>query len=116
MKSILVVIVIMFLAFGQGLENGYCSSESCSDEDNDEYSNMAFIKGGVYTMRTDVPIFVADGEAPARRVHISNFLMDKYEVSNAEFAEFVSATSHTTEAETFGDSFVMDKYLSPETL
>ena len=38
------------------------------------------------------------------------------EVSNAEYAEFVSETSHKTEAETFGDSFVMDKYLSPKTL
>ena len=67
-------------------------------------------------MGTDMPIFVADGEAPARRVHLSNFLMDKYEVSNAEYAEFVAATDHKTEAETFGDSFVMDKYLSSETL
>ena len=42
--------------------------------------------------------------------------MDTYEVSNAQYAEFVAATGHKTEAESFGDSFVMDKYLSQETL
>lgn len=42
--------------------------------------------------------------------------MDKYEVSNEKFGKFVAETSHVTEAETFGDSFVMDRYVSDETL
>ena len=42
--------------------------------------------------------------------------MDKYEVSNAKFKEFIVASGHKTEAETFGDSFVMDKFVSEKTL
>ena len=41
--------------------------------------------------------------------------MDKHEVSNAEFARFAAATGHATEAETFGNSFVLDSALSAET-
>ena len=63
-----------------------------------------------------MPVFVADGEAPARRVQISDFYMDKYEVSNAKFEAFVDATKHKTEAETFGNSFVMDQFLSSDVL
>jgi formylglycine-generating enzyme required for sulfatase activity len=35
---------------------------------------ISFI-GGVFTMGSDLPVFVADGEAPARRVKISPFYM-----------------------------------------
>ncbi len=38
-----------------------------------------------------------------------------HEVSNAEFARFVEDTGYVTEAEKFGDSFVMEFYLSDET-
>jgi sulfatase modifying factor 1 len=65
-------------------------------------------------MGTDVPIFVADGEAPARRVSMSPFYLDVHEVSNAEFNRFVLETGYVTEAETFGNSFVMESFLSDE--
>ena len=78
-------------------------------------NRMILINGGVYTMGTDLPIFVADGEAPARRVDLPNFYMDIHEVSNEDFKMFVKDTGHKTEAETFGDSFVMENYLSEET-
>lgn len=111
-----IFLLFVFKLMSAVLAEDYCSSDSCLDQDQDENPNMAFIKGGYFEMGTDVPIFVQDGEAPARRVHLSNFLMDTYEVSNAQYAEFVAATDHKTEAESFGDSFVMDKYLSQETL
>ena len=111
--SLVLLLVLSQLGTSQEDIEGFCSKDSgCEDGDDD----MVLIHGGVYTMGTDLPIFVADGEAPARRVQISNFLMDKYEVSNARFKEFVDATNHVTEAETFGDSFVMDKFVSEETL
>ena len=66
-------------------------------------SRMVLVRGGVYTMGTDLPIFVADGEAPARRVDVSSFYMDVHEVSNADFKAFVDDTGHETEAETFGE-------------
>ena len=85
------------------------------EADFDRTNHMIFVESGTFTMGTDVPIFVADGEAPARRVAITGFYMDRYEVSNAEFGLFVGATGHKTEAESFGDSFAMDYFLSEET-
>ena len=38
----------------------------------------------------------------------------QYEVSNAEFTRFVQATDYETEAEKFGDSFVVEYFLSDE--
>jgi formylglycine-generating enzyme required for sulfatase activity len=48
-------------------EEGYCSRDEvdCSDENIEEEADMVFIKGGTFTMGTDLPIFVADGEAKA---------------------------------------------------
>ena len=54
-----------------------------------------------------------DGEAPARPVTLPDFYIDKFEVTNSQFSEFVSETQHVTEAEVFGDSFVLDGLLSP---
>lgn len=48
-------------------------------------------------MGTDEPEIQQDGEWPARRVHVSQFYMDWYEVSNAEFEKFVNATGYVTE-------------------
>jgi sulfatase modifying factor 1 len=82
----------------------------------DRKNNMVLINGGTFKMGTDIPIFSADGEGPSRKVSISSFYMDVHEVSNAEFARFISETGYITESETFGNSFVMDYYVSPETI
>lgn len=78
-------------------------------------NEMVFIPAGEFTMGTDEDIMPQDGEGPARRVSISAFYIDKFEVTNAEFGEFVKATEYETEAEKFGDSFVFDQLLSNET-
>ena len=74
------------------------------------------IPAGTFMMGSDTstPGTLQDGEGPARKVHLSEFEIQKYEVSNGEFAEFVRETGYVTEAETFGDSFVLDMLLSPE--
>lgn len=77
--------------------------------------NMIKISAGSYFIGTNDPIFVSDGEGPRREVKLDSFYIDKYEVSNSDFAEFVKATSHKTEAEIFGDSFVFEGLLSDET-
>jgi formylglycine-generating enzyme required for sulfatase activity len=41
-------------------------------------------------------------EAPVHEVHISAFLIDRAEVTNAEFAAFVASTGHVTDAERSG--------------
>ena len=74
------------------------------------------IPAGTFTMGTDnsPTSTLQDGEGPARRVQVSDFEIQKFEVSNDEFAEFVESTGYVTEAETFGDSFVLDILLAEE--
>lgn len=60
-------------------------------------NEMVFIPGGMFKMGTDQPVFVADGEMPARQVKIKSFYLDKYEVSNQEFEIFVKANNYKTE-------------------
>lgn len=81
----------------------------------DRTNQMVLIQGGEFRMGTDKPVFAADGEAPSRNVRVDDFYLDVYEVSNYEFERFVKATGHKTEAETFGDSFVLDSAISEET-
>lgn len=90
----------------------YVHSKSQSKTDT---SSMLLIKGGSFQMGTNEPVFVADGEGPARSVRVNSFYMDTYEVSNANFERFVQETNYVTEAEKFGNSFVFEKSLSEET-
>jgi formylglycine-generating enzyme required for sulfatase activity len=48
----------------------------------------------------------ADGESPCHQVQVSKFAIDATTVTNADFAAFVDATGHITEAERFGYSAV----------
>lgn len=79
-------------------------------------NEMVFIERGTFTMGTNDPIFPVDGENPARKVTVDSFYLDKHEVSNAEFQRFVEETNYVTEAEKFGNSFCLEKYVSEETL
>jgi len=65
------------------------------------------ISGGTFTMGNDGPDAVpGDGEGPARAVTLEPFRIAAGTVSNAEFAAFVRATRHVTDAERAGSSFV----------
>jgi formylglycine-generating enzyme required for sulfatase activity len=70
---------------------------------------MVLLAGGLFLMGTDVAdARLEDGEGPVREVNVHAFLIDKTTVTNQAFAEFVAATSHETEAETFGWSYVFE--------
>ncbi len=86
--------------------------EDGGDRQETRPNEQVFIPGGVFTMGTDSPILPQDGEGPARRVEISDLYMDQFEVSNREFAKFVKELGYVTEAEKFGDSFVLEILLS----
>merc|ERR1712224_224252 len=45
---------------------------------------------------------------------MSGFRMDRYEVSNAKFHDFVAETGYLTDAERMGDSFVAEVYITKE--
>ena len=57
---------------------------------------MVQIPGGEFAMGSDE--FYPD-EAPVRRVTVDRFLIDKYQTTNDQYAEFVEATGYVTVAE-----------------
>ncbi|MEB3322558.1 MAG: formylglycine-generating enzyme family protein [Synechococcaceae cyanobacterium] len=58
--------------------------------------DMVWIPGGVFTMGSDVHY---PEEAPAHRVRVEGFWIDRAPVTNAQFLKFVKATGHVTLAE-----------------
>jgi len=65
-----------------------------------------------FMMGSDGPVeYPADGEGPAHAVRLSPYSIAAHTVTNAEFAEFVSATDHRTDAERFRWSFVFGPFL-----
>lgn len=64
------------------------------------------IPGGTGLVGTDDPILLDDAEGPCRRKKVAPFRIGVTTVTNAQFAEFIEATGHVTEAERFGWSFV----------
>ena len=80
---------------------------------------MVLVPEGTFLMGTDDPHgFPADGEGPVRAIELTSFWIDVHAVSNSRFAEFVDATGHLTDAESYGWSFVFGGLLPddfPET-
>ncbi|WP_392674365.1 formylglycine-generating enzyme family protein [Streptomyces sp. LN785] len=73
------------------------------------------LPGGRFLMGTeDTDGFPADGEGPVREVEVAAFRIAPTTVTNAQFATFVKATGHVTEAEHFGSSFVFTGLLPDE--
>ena len=67
---------------------------------------MVLIPGGSFQMGADDAPF--PHEAPAHRVQIGSFWLDRDEVTNDAFARFVAATGFVSEAERWGWSIVFD--------
>ena len=70
------------------------------DKENKVYEpkpeNMVFVKGGTFLMGSDKHY---PEEKPVHRVTVDGFWIDKYQVTNKAFRDFVSATKYTTVAE-----------------
>ena len=76
---------------------------------------MVPLPGGWFLMGTrDRAGFPADGEGPVRRVWVDAFWIAATAVTNAQFAAFVEATGHATDAERFGWSLVFAGLLPSE--
>jgi sulfatase modifying factor 1 len=77
--------------------------------------DMVKLDGGPFLMGTESDEgFPQDGEGPIRRVTLDPFWIDRYPVSNEQFAEFVRRTGYVTESERFGWSFVFHLHIPPE--
>ena len=61
-------------------------------------NNMVLIPGGKYLMGSDKLEAYTD-EKPVHEVIVDSFLMDKYEITNHQFLQFVNATGYITTAE-----------------
>jgi formylglycine-generating enzyme required for sulfatase activity len=66
-------------------------------------AEMVFVPAGEFIMGSEE---LGDDERPARRVHLDDFWIDRYEVTNERFARFVAATGYQTEAEGRGWGWV----------
>ena len=90
------------VAHGVGLAPGAGSSLA-----GEGGADMALIPAGVFGFGCDRREgHAADGEGPARPVHVDAFHIDRYGVTNRRFARFVAATHYVTDAERIGWSFV----------
>lgn len=58
--------------------------------------------------------YPADGETPVHRVRLDGYWIDETAVSNAQFAAFVRATGHVTDAEQLGVSAVFHLAAAPD--
>jgi sulfatase modifying factor 1 len=68
---------------------------------------LVALSGGRFLMGTDdTEGRPEDGEGPVREVELSPFSIDAAAVTNRQFACFVEATKHETDAEKFGWSYV----------
>ena len=63
---------------------------------NQDRAGMVLISGGTFVMGSDKHY---PEEAPAHRVRVSSFWIDRTPVTNREFRKFVNATGHVTLAE-----------------
>jgi formylglycine-generating enzyme len=73
------------------------------------------LPGGTFLMGSEDPdAHPADGEGPVRRVAVAPFAIGATTVTVAEFAAFVDATGHVTDAERAGWSFVFHAHLPDE--
>ena len=56
---------------------------------------MVLVPAGEFTMGTDDPQ-APDDQRPARKVNVDAFYIDKHEITNAQFKEFVLADAYNT--------------------
>jgi formylglycine-generating enzyme required for sulfatase activity len=92
---------------------GAASADADGTDPEPDTRRMVTVPAGEFRMGTDSDVgFPADGEGPARDVHVDAFRIDQHAVTNAEFLEFVRETGYTTEAEEYGWSFVFEDFLA----
>ena len=57
-----------------------------------------------------------DAEDPIRQVDVKTFYIDRCEVTNQQFLDFVEARGYVSDAELYNWSFVMEPFIKPELL
>jgi len=95
--------------FGTGNSSGNASPDRNSLPATTvvDKKGMVLLPGGTFRMGSDQSAL--PGERPAHEVRVGPFFIDRYEVTQAEFARFVTATNHRTTAEIQGWAPVFDR-------
>lgn len=83
--------VTAYLAFGPGTAGGDPQASPAPSVTPVAKAELAVIGGGTFTMGRDTG---PPEETPAHSVTVQPFMMDRTEVSNTDYAEFVAATKH----------------------
>ena len=107
--QVVIGIAVLAAAIGAGLwwnpiEEGkqhtgaeLAADGSCHPQLNaGEYPGMAFIEGATYSMGAN---YAYPEEGPLHTATVGSFWIDQTEVTNAQFAEFITATGYVTLAE-----------------
>ncbi len=66
-------------------------------------AEMVFVPAGEFVMGSET---LGDDERPVRLVYLDDFWLDRYEVTNEQFARFIEASGYETEAEKQGWGWV----------
>ena len=95
--AIIACITVLFLLYGFAQQTKLTeqSARNCATSDNSS-NEFVLVKGGGFIMGADA---VYPEEGGPRKLFVSPFMLKKTEVTNAEFARFVSETGYITEAE-----------------
>jgi len=79
---------------------------------------MVFIPSGEFLLGSSekdgkVGMFIGVDEIPQRRVYLKGFYIDRYEVSNRLYKEFIDATGHVPPADELGDKYSWEGNFPP---
>jgi formylglycine-generating enzyme len=82
---------------GTGSTSGLAEPLACSlPSESGDNPGMIWVAGGAFTMGAE---YAYSEEGPAHQQQVDGFWMDRTEVTNAQFAEFVDTTGYRTLAE-----------------
>nr|ACO10352.1 Sulfatase-modifying factor 1 precursor [Caligus rogercresseyi] len=111
---IILLVAILRTISSQSCDSSPSLSGTVPSQGSCSFTSPVFIAGGTFNKGTNTPVFMADLEGPSTPTSVSDFLMDPTQVTNGEFEAFVRDTGYVTEAEGYGNSFVMGYFLSSE--
>ena len=83
------------------IASGKCMTESRASAKKRSQTapeGMVYVQGGAFVMGSP-PDVGHDDESPAHEVCLNGFYIDKYEVTNAQFKQFVDTTGYVTDLE-----------------
>jgi formylglycine-generating enzyme required for sulfatase activity len=95
-------------------ESSTKNQKAVSEDRSANHDNMVWIPGGEFVQGADYP-GAYRREYPAHKTTVNGFWMDKTEVTNAQYLEFVEATGYVTVAERDVDWEEIKKQVEPGT-